>query len=36
LQVGPLAYANQANPDLRVSYDWITFEPLSDFMECLQ
>ena len=36
LQVGPVAYANNPSPDLRVSYEEVDFSAISSFAECLQ
>jgi hypothetical protein len=36
LQVGPIAYNNAPDPQLRVSFDFVDFEPLDDFAACLQ
>lgn len=36
LQVGPVAYANNASPDLRVAYESVDFSAISSFAECLQ
>lgn len=36
LQVGPIAYNNAPTAELRVSFDFVDFEPLDDFADCLQ
>lgn len=36
LQVGPFGFANQADPDLRVSFDWVRFDLPGQVSDCTQ
>jgi len=36
VEVGPIAYNNDATPDLRVSFEFVDFEPVTGLDDCMQ